>query len=386
MLAAGLLTAALCTVGPLAAQSFTLVDQNARFRWSPAPAVGAFSDVGFSASPCQGTADNLYAWHWCFAVLGDPTATVVSDAGHGAYAQTLGNRSATQWITDLRSRGLLNARVDDVLTRTGPDAAYVAHSLQLTNVSAAPLTLRVYLFVDVDYGGIAANYSLRGSAPDRLLLGSNAACGGCFEVFADQPAHFMVNRVGIANSVWNAIRSASELTDTGLPAGSPNQPIDIECGFQWQFSLAANETATVRSVSGHNDLWVGSAASVTHAGTAVGGSGPPPALTVSPPVLGQDITFNLTGGASQSALLFGAGAPNPPWTQCGGLAIGFSVFLASIPMPTTGGAGTLVFDASRCSLDAVGIPFAWQAICLDQTSSACLPVTHSDVVTIVFGD
>lgn len=368
------------------AQTFTIQQQNATFTWSSAASVGAASNVGFSASSCN-LDDHLFAWHWCLALPGQG-AFPIRDHSHGSYSRSGSADRMTQSIVDLNGLQAFDATVEDRVVATGTDSGYVAHSLTLTNRRSTAQSARVYLYVDADYNGSSFNYTTAESAPNRLIVSSGSSCGGCFEIWADAPDHFQVNAVGQSNSVFSNIQSGSPLPNRGLPFASAANPNDFEGGFEWNVTLAPGASRTLRSVTGHNDLWVDTPARQRNLLSALGGPSGTPTLTATRPTLGQNCFLSIAGcgPAASATLLFGVGR-SATLPNCAGLTVGFLTVVAADPIPLTGGAATLRLRGRPCvGLGAGGIPLKFQVFVLDQSSPACLPFLHSDVLELTFGD
>ncbi len=367
------------------AQTVQLSDANMVFTWSGTSFISGFSLVGADGSACD-NADNLFAWHWCYALDGGAGQTL-DENGHGNYlVAPSGSTQATQTITDVDGHGAFDATVVDVVRSTGSDAGYVEHDLTLISTSSGPINLKVYLFVDADYNGVPSNTTLPGSGPDRFLISApTSTCGGCFEITADSPDHYGVGAFNDPNRPELRIVAGNDLSDNGLPFG----PADFTGAFQWNVSLIPGAQRTLRATTGHNDVFVGQPGGVTYFGNTVGGaSGPPTLTTGQTPVLGQplDIVVGNGGSASSTTLLFGGASQSATVPNCAGLTVGFSLILASVPLPLTGGSASLTLDASTCDTTILGIDFLWQAFVIDQTSPACFPLIHSDVMVVRYGD
>lgn len=152
----------------LSAQAFTMTEGNFR--------VGNGAPQTSSHSPCTFTlrADALNVNHgfehwWYYRIAGDnreSSLRAIGPTGGGlAPFQTHGDRD----FGDVDLRGQLRANVDFDIYATGPASGVFTSRLTVTNLSAAPLTLDLFAYTDLDINSTPSDDDCTGTADTHVV-------------------------------------------------------------------------------------------------------------------------------------------------------------------------------------------------------------------------
>jgi hypothetical protein len=189
----------------LSAQAFTMVDGNFRVT------NGAPSTL---QSPCSLAlrADALNINHgfehwWFYRVAGDSRESALRAVGptSGGLAPFLthGDRD----FGDVDLRGLLRANVDLDVYATGPASGVFTSRVTLTNLSAAPVTLDLFAYTDLDIAGTSNNDVCTGTADTHVVtdltgvrveirgLGSDASEVGAYPAVRNKLTNAVVDNL-----------------------------------------------------------------------------------------------------------------------------------------------------------------------------------------------
>jgi hypothetical protein len=195
---------------------------------------------------------------WYYRVFGDsrerPFGNYTKPGGAGSISTietVTGTASMIYTITE-RGPGAGNPiRFTAVLAYTlssGPGGAWplLEMSLAITTRTAAPLTIAFYNYLDADVQGTASNDSAMMSAPGVIRI-TDAGGFPLYHAAAVPDAY----RVTAANTLRSALlnNSITNLNNTGLPFSNAN----YTGAWQWNVSLAPNQTSTIYSVISTSD-------------------------------------------------------------------------------------------------------------------------------------
>lgn len=361
-----------------------IVDGNLRWSTGAFPAPGQFAPqpVDFTADGCS--ADQLFEARWLWRAPGDADARALSDRGHGGFAQTHSGAASTMDWADVDSAGLVDLRQSLVVASTSTASGLCTQTLAVTNISGAPLDLDLFFYVDVDlHDRFDDDLVLAGSDGTRLLIGDDEACAGCVEVRAETAQRFEVGAsLALVQNLQNS-GQRYDLADRGLSFG----PGDLSLAFQWSVSLPVAGVGSVTATVAHNDLFAGSRSTTRSSGFATPGAGGDPSIVpVGLPVLGAPFGLEVVGvgAATRASVMLGVG-PQVTVDLCG-LILHVSTAFATVDV-AAGPNGALRLDYPPvCDPAFAGVPIEHQALALDATSVACLPVVASPLFSVVFGD
>lgn len=342
------------------------------------------ADFGATTLPaCD--ADVLFEHGVFWRLSGDPGLSQFYDAGtaadQGGITMTSNATSYRVRWPDVDNRGVLDATWDVDVACCGPSCGRLQNVWTLHNPSAAPVSLEFVAYVDFDYSVLGRNDLAPGSAGARHIVrenpGVSPSCAGLAEFSGTNISHWEVNAWPIIELRLTNGMAFTQLNDTGLPFTDS----DYTGAMQWNLTIAAGQSATVRYRLGHNALDCGTQTpGVQSYGAA---SGPLTLTTLDQPVVGCPVRIRSTGPAGASATLLVGAAANVPVPSCPQTLL-INPLLASV-----NGA----FDANgdfALDLPATGTPqfcglsVSFQAFAL-VIGPACLPLQHSDGLTLTFG-
>lgn len=362
----------------------TIRDSNVAWTLRAIPAAGQFAphDADFSANGC--VTDVLFESRWLWRKATDPDAQPFLAGNNGGFTQTWGASSVDFDWTDAALDGSIDARHTVTVRSTSAVSGVCEHSLTVTNISGARLDLDLFFYVDFDHNVLFGNdRTLAGSTPDRILVGDDEACGGCVEMQGEGVAHFEVGAFPTVIQNLQASGTSYDLADTGLPFG----PGDFTGAMQWSVSLPAGGQATLRASIAHDDLTAHAVASAQNSGAPTVGAAGTPTLTANGlPILGAPLALQIAGfdpGSPVASLWIGLG-PVPSFDFCG---VGLHVPAPLVTVPLTLVQGGATFAMPRlCDPSWDGVSLGVQALGIDVTSAACVPVVATDLLTLVYGD
>jgi hypothetical protein len=259
----------------------------------------------------------------------------------------------------------------------GPVSGYVEQEVLLVNTTRAPVSLKLYLYNDFDYGTSGGDATGAFASAHRHIVG-DATMPGCAELFSQLPSHW---EIGVFPSVRDRVVAGADLADTGLPSG----PGDIASAVQWNVVLAPAGTPAGSfysfAVLGHNSLYGTTPSRTFHYGS---GSGTGIHLTTrGAPVPGAPLEIGVIGPPSAPATLLIGESPTYLGLSGCKQALLVSAF-AQVTLHTDAtGSGRLVLPAV-CNPAGAGYTAYFQAFFLDP-SAACLPLAHSDGLATTWG-
>lgn len=201
----------------------------------------------YDASPSSnltgvGTGDYLFEDGWWFRVSGDtqefffPAPSTTTCAG---------NSGTIEW-TDVSSRGLFNATNTLVLTSVAAGTGELVLTMSITNLSAVnPLVISLFHGADFDVNGTAGTDNATLLNPNNYIGITDTATGAAQYRAFDPPANaFLVRPFGATTDVFGRLTDTvlDNFDNSGLPANS----IDFTGAFQWDLTIPASGTASVR--------------------------------------------------------------------------------------------------------------------------------------------
>lgn len=363
------------------AQSLQVSDENIELVRHLRSTPGLFSTV-FSATPCAES--HVHGQEWCYAVDGGQSRAI-DGVGHRTYEITYHDTATVeQAITDLDSIGRFDVSILDVVVSTGPQRGQWTSVASFTNTTSEPQSVRVYSFTNVDLNdtccGEYGDYSLPCSRADSLVFADLEDCGGFLAVSSVDADGF---EVGAPITVVARVIAGVPLLNAGLPFGSPTDPRDVACAFAWDLAIEPGATASCVIVleSVRHDT----AARVRRSGFATNGTFTPLLSCTAWPRVGHDVIVQIDGvGDSFGVLLFAVtGAPSQLAVL--GLHVIAQPIVVAVPVAATSGRATYCIQA-QCDPSIAGASLSTQAFVHDLASPADVPLSHSDVMTLTFGD
>ena len=104
-----------------------------------------------------------YEQWWHFRVGGDTREFALKNVGPVSEGVTTGNTHIDRDFEDVDGRGLLKARIDVDCYDAGPSSGVVMNRLTLVNLTAAPITVDLFHYVDLDLTATAGDDQVSGS-------------------------------------------------------------------------------------------------------------------------------------------------------------------------------------------------------------------------------
>ncbi|MBL8751788.1 MAG: hypothetical protein JNK15_00700 [Planctomycetes bacterium] len=109
--------------------------------------------------------DHGFEHHWYYRLAGDPREFAFRSLGGVTGGVTPSNDHGDRDLADVDSRGLLKASFDYDVYDSGPASGVLISRVTVMNISAAPVTLDMFCYTDLD---------LTGSAGDDIVTGDNS--------------------------------------------------------------------------------------------------------------------------------------------------------------------------------------------------------------------
>ncbi|MCA8943017.1 MAG: hypothetical protein KDB80_10695 [Planctomycetes bacterium] len=366
----------------LAAQSFRVVDSNVELIRHLRSMPGLFS-VEFSATPCAES--HVFGADWCYSIVGSGFGRAIDGLGNGGYLRTHHTASLVeQRIADVDSIGAFDIVWLDAVVSTGPESGAWTSTLTLTNVTTVPLAVRLYAFSNPDLNDMGSgefgDYTLPCSTPGRILVGDEEDCGGFVSIEAVDSSSF---QIGAPVDVATTITSGDPLSDSTLPFGAVESPVDVAVAFAWEATLAPSESLTgiviVESVRR------GVAGDVVHVGLSGGGAATPTLDCVGLPRIGRTLPLVVGTDGDRSGVMLFSLTSTPTQVSALGLAIIADPIVAAVAFVAVAGNACYVVSLG-CDAALIGASIAAQALVDDPSSPADLPLSHSDIVVTTIGD
>lgn len=156
---------------PVCAQG-TITDANASFSFGTLPTsmTSTGGTANFSADPAV-TDTTFQSWWYYRDAAGAGGA--LNNSGGQLTQNYAGNAATLNW-TDVDAQGLYDAQLTLLVESTGPISGRLTQSMQFTNRTSAPQSVRLYHYVDFDHNnsccGSTGDWTLPNSGPDRFLV------------------------------------------------------------------------------------------------------------------------------------------------------------------------------------------------------------------------
>lgn len=221
VLTAALLSASLSS---LSAQTLTIAEGNTRFSTAAASAT-SLSPRTFDLRGDALAIDHGYEHWWYFRVAGDAQEMPLRSNGGVTGAVAPFNTHLDRDFADLEVRGLLRAAHDVDVYAAGPSSGVAISRVTFTNISAAPVTIDVFAYTDIDLAGSFGNDSVTGDGSHHVITDITGVRLELRAIGNDRSD--VLAYPAVRNALTDA--SVSTLTDA-LP---PFQG-DYAGAFQWQ--------------------------------------------------------------------------------------------------------------------------------------------------------
>ncbi|MBK8100831.1 MAG: hypothetical protein IPK26_27405 [Planctomycetes bacterium] len=156
------LLAAIAAISAVLPAQFAISDGNTAFQ------TGALSATSNLPRGMQLRTDALAFNHgfeqwWHFRLGGDTREFALKNIGPVSQGVTTGNTHIDRDFDDVDGRGVLKARIDVDCYDAGPSSGVVMNRLTLVNVTAAPVTVDLFHYVDIDLTATANDDQAGGS-------------------------------------------------------------------------------------------------------------------------------------------------------------------------------------------------------------------------------
>lgn len=162
------LFSAVLLTASLSAQSLTIFEGNTRFATTDASATALTPRAFDLRGDALGTDHGFEHW-WYFRLAGDAAETPLRSAGGVSGAVAPFNTHLDRDFDNLESRGLLRASHDVDVYAAGPSSGVAISRVTFQNISAAPLTLDVFAYTDIDLAGTYANDVVTGDGSHHVI-------------------------------------------------------------------------------------------------------------------------------------------------------------------------------------------------------------------------
>lgn len=327
---------------------------------------------GFTGDPTS-AADMMFE-HWFYYRL-DNDPDEFAFRNDGALTQTYSGSHADLDWANVDGRGQLRAELDLDVVSLASDSGFVLAQMKITNVSAAPVVLNFFTYVDIDVC-TAANNSATGSPFAQRVTGT-CANGDIIEISAIGADHWCSQAYVGASECGINDGSPTVLADAVLPFG----PGDHTAAFQWRDrALGAGQSITFVSKLDHNPNPCTTQASASNYGNAAGGAGGAPTfVTTGLPEFGRTGSM-LIGNVpplASGALLFGLQRTNTPVGNVTLLVNSQgSVSLGADPT----GTASFALALPRRAPNLCGVFVQFQYLYLDPTVVGPFPVGHTNAI------
>lgn len=374
------LVASLAAVAAAQSQDIYITNANVSFgvEFNTTAVVYSATADWFKADPAGDPAGVLFKTAWAYRLDNDTREYVINDGNNQATFLSVGAVGIGTWA-DVDARGKISATVTYLALPTAANAGVVVARMQITNISAAPVTLNLFHLADVDDCGASwtTNYATPGNNGHQIFSGS---CTETVDHFAAGADRWEVGSY-TGNPAGN-IDLYTRLEDTALYdlANTPTQggPYDMRGCYQWQNRVLApghSETFTVALAHETTACAFG----FTRFGRGLGGAmGVPQLDSLGDANLGTSMSAvmsNVPNGAL-AVFVFGLGRAN---TAIGDLTMLVAQPSVNFIALTAGNAATQAFliptSTSFCGMNLVGEGFVYGDA--TSTSTTGLPVTHT---------
>ncbi len=186
-------------------------------------------DVAFTGA---GTGDMAFESWWFYRVSGGSRESAFANPDIELYSGAVGG---LVW-NDPAATGQFSAALSFEVIDSGTNRGNLFQNLRITNTTAAPLTIDIFHYSDLDLGGTAGN--------DRAALGTNP---DGIQINLSDPSQ-TAPIVGYGANAYRVSQYAqilADLTDTGVDdfanTGLPLNNRDITVGFQWTVTIGVGE-------------------------------------------------------------------------------------------------------------------------------------------------
>jgi hypothetical protein len=202
----------------------TLTDGNTVFT-SADPSLVAQTPRTFDLRADALAVDHGFEHWWYYRVSGDPAELALRSLGGVTGGVVAGNEHADRDFADVDLRGLLKASLDFDVYDAGPASGVVISRLTVMNRSAAPVTIDLFAYTDLDIANTSTDDVCTGTATSH---------------FVSDPSGVQVEIRAFGNDRHDArayplIRNAlTNLTVDNLMNTLPPFTGDYTGAFQWQ--------------------------------------------------------------------------------------------------------------------------------------------------------
>ena len=206
------------------------------------PAASHYDGTQTSNFTGVGIGDYLFEDGWWFRVSGDTQESFFPTPTTETCAAAAGTIS---W-TDVSARGLFDATNTLALTSAAVGTGELILTMSITNLSAVnPLVISLFHGADFDVNGSAASDSATLLNANDYIRITDATTGFAeYRAFNPSANAFLVKPFNATTDVFGLLGNGTldNFDNSGLPAG----PIDVTGAFQWDLTIPASGTASVR--------------------------------------------------------------------------------------------------------------------------------------------
>ncbi|MEO6596136.1 MAG: hypothetical protein ABIP94_15420 [Planctomycetota bacterium] len=207
----------------LPSQALTIVDGNMNVVTGALATTQSPASLVLSADAIG--QNHAFEHWWYYRVAGDTRENSLRNIGTIVSGVTASLNHLDRDFSDLDQRGLLSASLDMDTYDAGPASGVVISRLTLTNISAAPVTIDIFCYTDLDIAGTSGDDVVTGNGSRHFVTDPSGvqievrALGNDRSAVAAYPA--------LRNLLTNAL-----LDD--LPNSLPPFSGDYTGAFQWQ--------------------------------------------------------------------------------------------------------------------------------------------------------
>lgn len=162
------LPAAIAAIAAVLPAQFTITDGNTVYQSGALSAASEAPRAMLYRTDGLGTNHGFEQW-WHFRIAGDTREFAFKNIGPVTEGVTTGNTHIDRDFEDVDGRGLLRARMDVDCYDAGPASGVVMNRLTLVNVTAAPITVDLFHYVDIDLAGSSGDDQVSGSTGSHRI-------------------------------------------------------------------------------------------------------------------------------------------------------------------------------------------------------------------------
>lgn len=348
------------------------------------------STAGLSNFTANGT-DSTYQHWWYYCIAGDTGGSAFNSSGGQLVQSYVGETARLNWANadgrGIRASWVLRVH-DDAVGRGRANS-----HMTIENITAAPITVSVYAYTDIDLANTAGGDSATGATGaigSMIHRLTDNASPDTLELFArtpdaDEAAAFAVTRTKLLNQGG----SCPTLGPAFATAGGAFGPGDYTGAFGWQSrTLRPGEILTMWVVLAHNSS-TGRAPNATTANVCgvgtPGTNGLPQLVTSILPIICTGGEIEIRNGLANAVAVYNANTTATCQNIFGVSIAPTFPYLLSIPAVLNASGRNSLFAPIPCSGALVGLALTWQGLFIDAASPAAVPVSATNGVNWVLG-